>query len=53
MKHWLPELEPLPPEHAQFPWRPSECELAAYGVRLGVDYPSPVVGIDERYDEMR
>ena len=53
VKHWLPELEPLPPAYAHHPWRMSEVEQAEYGVRLGLDYPAPIVDPDERYDEMR
>jgi deoxyribodipyrimidine photo-lyase len=53
VKHWIPELEPLPPEHAHHPWRTSEAEQAEYGVRLGLDYPAPITDPDERYDEMR
>ncbi|MFC7227434.1 DASH family cryptochrome [Salinirubellus salinus] len=53
VKHWLPELEPLPPAYAHHPWRMSEDEQAGYGVQLGLDYPSPMLDIDARYDEMR
>ena len=53
VKHWLPELAPLPPEYAHHPWRMSEEEQADHGVQLGLDYPSPMVDIDARYDEMR
>jgi deoxyribodipyrimidine photo-lyase len=53
VKHWLPELEPLPPEYAHRPWRMGEDEQAACGVQLGLDYPSPMVDVDARYDEMR
>jgi deoxyribodipyrimidine photo-lyase len=53
VKHWLPELEPLPPEYAHHPWRMSEAEQADHGVQLGLDYPSPIVDIDARYDAMR
>jgi deoxyribodipyrimidine photo-lyase len=53
VKHWLPELEPLPPKHAHYPWRLSQDEQAGYGVQLGLDYPSPMIDIQARYDEMR
>jgi deoxyribodipyrimidine photo-lyase len=52
VKHWLPELAPLPPEYAHHPWRMNEAEGAEYGVQLGLDYPTPMVDPDERYDEM-
>ena len=53
VKHWLPELEALPPEKAHHPWRLGEDEQANYGVQLGLDYPAPMLDIDARYDEMR
>jgi deoxyribodipyrimidine photo-lyase len=53
VKHWIPELDPLPPEYAHHPWRMSDAEQAEYGVQLGLDYPAPTTDPDERYDEMR
>ena len=53
VKHWLPELEPLSTEYAHHPWRMSDAEQTEYGVRLGLDYPTPILDPDERYDEMR
>jgi deoxyribodipyrimidine photo-lyase len=53
VEHWIPELEPLPPEYAHHPWRMSGAEQAEYGVRLDRDYPAPVIDPDERYEEMR
>jgi deoxyribodipyrimidine photo-lyase len=44
--HWLPGLDPLPPEYAHEPWRMSETEQAEFGVELGVDYPEPMVVLD-------
>ncbi|EMA04753.1 DASH family cryptochrome [Haloferax denitrificans] len=45
---WLPELDALPAEYAREPWKLSEDEQASYGVELGVDYPEPMVDLDER-----
>jgi len=53
VKHWLPELAPLPPEYAHYPWRMSQEEQAEYGVQLGIDYQSPMLDIDARYKAMR
>ena len=43
IKHWLPELDPLPSAIAREPWKLTQDEQKRYGVRLGVDYPRPVV----------
>lgn len=43
IKHWLPELEPLPGDKVREPWKLSQDEQKQYGVRIGVDYPRPVV----------
>ena len=43
IKHWLPELSPLPGAIAREPWKLTQDEQKRYGVRLGVDYPRPVV----------
>lgn len=43
VRHWLPELARLPGSAAHRPERLSVEEQARYGVRLGVDYPAPMV----------
>lgn len=43
IKHWLPELASLPEAIAREPWKLTQDEQKRYGVRLGVDYPRPVV----------
>ncbi|MGB5632402.1 MAG: DASH family cryptochrome [Waterburya sp.] len=43
IKHWLPELASLPGEKVREPWKLSQNEQKRYGVRIGVDYPRPVV----------
>ncbi|MGB3297666.1 MAG: DASH family cryptochrome [Phormidesmis sp.] len=58
VKHWLPALEPLPPKKVHAPWQLSSDEQKRFGVRLGVDYPNPVVDLQKsveanqrRYEE--
>jgi deoxyribodipyrimidine photo-lyase len=43
IKHWLPELATLPGDKVREPWKLSQEEQKRYGVRIGVDYPRPVV----------
>lgn len=45
VKHWLPELQALPSHLALQPWKMSQDEQSRYGVKLGVDYPKPIVDL--------
>ncbi len=43
VREWLPELAGLPDRHIHSPWTASAPELQAAGLRLGDNYPAPVV----------
>ena len=43
VRRWVPELARLEPEHIHAPWQAPTAALAAAGVRLGTDYPRPIV----------
>jgi deoxyribodipyrimidine photo-lyase len=43
LRRWLPELARLPDAWIHSPWQAPAAALAAAGVRLGIDYPAPVV----------
>lgn len=43
LARWVPELAALPMPHRMAPWRAPPLVLADAGVRLGVDYPRPMV----------
>jgi deoxyribodipyrimidine photo-lyase len=43
LRRWVPELAALPTEHLHEPWKAPPLVLQAAGVRLGEDYPEPVV----------
>lgn len=44
---WVPELAALPASRRQAPWQASAGELSAAGIRLGRDYPEPVVDLKQ------
>lgn len=45
VKHWLPELANVPAAKVHEPWKLLPVEQQRFGVRLGVDYPNPVVDL--------
>ncbi|MGB7087894.1 MAG: DASH family cryptochrome [Phormidesmis sp.] len=47
VKHWLPALVPLPPKKVHEPWKLQPVEQKRFDVRIGVDYPNPVVDLQK------
>lgn len=45
VKHWLPELANVPAAKVHEPWKLLPVEQQRFGLRLGVDYPNPVVDL--------
>jgi deoxyribodipyrimidine photo-lyase len=45
VKHWLPELGNVPASKVHEPWKLQPIEQQRFTVRLGVDYPNPVVDL--------
>ncbi len=47
LRHWLPVLARIPGDKIHEPYRLTQAEQQAYGVRLGVDYPRPIVDLEK------
>jgi len=45
VRRWIPEIAGLPDKYLQAPWTASTADLADAGIRLGRDYPRPVVDL--------
>ncbi|MBB3899863.1 cryptochrome/photolyase family protein [Roseococcus suduntuyensis] len=43
VRHWVPELAKLPDKYLHKPWEAPDLVLRGAGVRLGADYPRPIV----------
>lgn len=48
IKKWVPELQLLPADLAIEPWKISPMEQVFYDFEPGINYPKPLVDVDER-----
>ena len=46
IKTWIPELKDVPVSMIHEPWKMSLLEQELYTVKIGVDYPNPIVDIE-------
>jgi deoxyribodipyrimidine photo-lyase len=51
VKLWLPQLAPLPPHLCHQPWKLTPLEQQKYNLRLGKDFPKPIVDLDRSVAE--
>lgn len=47
IKQWLPVLKNIPAKQVHQPWLLTNAEQAAYKCKLGVDYPFPIINLQE------
>lgn len=43
VRRWLPELKDVPTEFVHEPWKMTQFQQIEFNVRLGVDYPHPII----------
>jgi len=53
VRRWLPELKELPSEFVHEPHNMTPDQQELYGVRIGRDYPEPVIDLEKSYEEIK
>lgn len=53
VRHWLPELEELPKEFIHEPWKMTPDQQELYNLKLGSDYPEPMIELEKSYERIR
>ncbi len=51
VKHWLPELAKVPTSKIHEPWKLLAVEQERFRVKIGIDYPQPIVNLWESVKE--
>jgi deoxyribodipyrimidine photo-lyase len=47
IKKWVPELANVPTNYIHEPWKMTEMEQSFCGVKIGKDYPLPIIDLEE------
>ena len=53
IKKWIPELAVIPSNLIHKPWELSEMEQQLFGIKIGLDYPKPIVSIEQEGAQAR
>jgi deoxyribodipyrimidine photo-lyase len=53
IKKWVPELREVPATFIHEPWQMTQIDEAFCGVKIGIDYPAPLVDLKESGKEAR
>ena len=53
IKKWIPELRNVPVAHIHEPWKMTLMDQLFYGIKIGIDYPLPIVDLEKSSKKAR